>query len=45
MKKEICITCGQKVDKQIWKKHVMKQLKNDGLPSMAKLIGMINVVD
>lgn len=45
MKKEICITCGQKVDKQIWKKHVMKQLKKNGLPQMAKLIGMINVVD
>lgn len=45
IKKEICATCGQKVDKQIWKKHVIKQLKKDGLHSMAKLIGMINVVD
>lgn len=45
MKKEICVTCGQKVDKQIWKKHVMKQLKKDGLHSMAKLINMIDIVD
>lgn len=41
--KEICINCGQKIDKEIWKKHVIKQLKKDGLPSLAKLIKMIDI--
>ncbi len=41
-KKEICYECGQKVDRQIWLKHTQKKLKKQGLPSLAKLLKIVN---
>jgi len=40
MKKEICEFCGQKFNKEIWLKHVIKKAKESGLPSLAKLLKM-----
>ena len=37
-KQEICYHCGQKVNKEIWLKHTKKKLKQNGLPSLAKLL-------
>jgi hypothetical protein len=39
---EICYHCGQKVDKEIWLKHMKKKLKQNGLPSLAKLLTWTN---
>lgn len=37
-KSETCYTCGQKIDPVIYKKHLIKELKKQGLPSLAKLL-------
>lgn len=37
-KSEICDQCGQKVDGIIYKKHLIKKLKKDGLHSLVKLL-------
>ena len=40
MKKELCKSCGQKIDKGIWLKHTKKILVKAGLPSLAKLLAL-----
>jgi hypothetical protein len=45
MKKEICQNCGQKVNQEIWLKHQIKQLKKDGLPSLAKLLSITTILN
>lgn len=37
-KKDTCPTCGQRIDEEAYYKHLIKNLKRDGLPSLAKLL-------
>ena len=37
-KSETCSMCGQKVNPEIYKKHLIKNLKKQGLPNLAKVM-------
>lgn len=39
--KEICHYCGQVVNREIWLKHTKKQLIKSGMPSLAKLLNLL----
>ena len=43
MKKEKCVYCGQVVDRSLWLKNAKRNARKQGLPSLAKLLGFLEV--
>lgn len=42
MKPEKCPECGHTINQEDWLKHQKKRLRKIGLPSLAKLLSLLN---